>query len=299
MPYLSVKEIAGKWKISERSVRNYCQQGRIPGVTLIGKTWSIPDDAAKPERKGSVRTNVRTLDKVLKDEKTQAITGGIYHKVQIDLTYNSNHMEGSRLTHDETRYIYETNTIGIHNKQINVDDIVETVNHFRCIDYIIEHCNQPLSEKMIKELHMLLKAGTSDSRQSWFAVGDYKLLPNEVGGFETISPENVHSHMKQLLTDYKEIVQPDLDTLLDFHVRFERIHPYQDGNGRVGRLILFKECLKHQIVPFIIEDSLKLYYYRGLSEWDLEKGFLRDTCLTAQDNMKKQLDYFRIPYKKM
>ena len=146
---------------------------------------------------------------------------------------------------------------------------------------------------------MLLKAGTSDSRQSWFAVGDYKLLPNEVGGFETISPENVHSHMKQLLTDYKEIVQPDLDTLLDFHVRFERIHPYQDGNGRVGRLILFKECLKHQIVPFIIEDSLKLYYYRGLSEWDLEKGFLRDTCLTAQDNMKKQLDYFRIPYKKM
>ena len=296
MAYLSVKDTANKWEISERSVRNYCQKGRIAGAFLIGKTWSIPDDAVKPSRKAVLAAVPRTLKAVLSKEKAHAATGGIYHKIQIEFTYNSNHIEGSRLTHDETRYIYETNTIGIENKQFNVDDIVETVNHFRCIDYIIENSDRTITEKMLKELHLILKTGTSDSRQSWFAVGDYKKLPNEVSGLETTSPEDVHDKIKELLNAYKEPVTSSLDTLLDFHVQFERIHPFQDGNGRIGRLLLFKECLKHEIVPFIITDEVKLFYYRGLSEWNTEKGYLRDTCLTAQDAMKKHLDYFNIKY---
>ena len=296
MAYLSVKDTANKWEISERSVRNYCQKGRIAGAFLIGKTWSIPDDAVKPSRKAVLAAVPRTLKAVLRKEKAHAATGGIYHKIQIEFTYNSNHIEGSRLTHDETRYIYETNTIGIENKQFNVDDIVETVNHFRCIDYIIENSDRTITEKMLKELHLILKTGTSDSRQSWFAVGDYKKLPNEVSGLETTSPEDVHDKIKKLLNAYKEPVTPSLDTLLDFHVQFERIHPFQDGNGRIGRLLLFKECLKHEIVPFIITDEVKLFYYRGLSAWNTEKGYLRDTCLTAQDAMKKHLDYFKIKY---
>ncbi len=298
MRLLSVKDTAIKWELSERSVRNYCQNGRIPGAFLIGKTWSIPDDAVKPTRKVKEPESIRTLPTVLRYEKSHAITGGIYHKIQIELTYNSNHIEGSKLTHDETRYIYETNTIGIDNKQINVDDIVETVNHFRCIDYIIDNFDKALSEKMIKTLHMILKTGTSDSRQSWFAVGDYKKLPNEVGGLETTSPEEVHGKIKQLLKKHNASVSPDLDALLDLHFQFERIHPFQDGNGRVGRLILFKECLRHGIVPFIITDKLKMYYYRGLSEWTYERGYLRDTSLAAQDEMKQYLDYFRIEYVK-
>ncbi len=296
MAYLSVKDTANKWEISERSVRNYCQKGRIAGAFLIGKTWSIPDDAVKPSRKAVLAAVPRTLKAVLRKEKAHAATGGIYHKIQIEFTYNSNHIEGSRLTHDETRYIYETNTIGIENKQFNVDDIVETVNHFRCIDYIIENSDRTITEKMLKELHLILKTGTSDSRQSWFAVGDYKKLPNEVSGLETTSPEDVHDKIKELLNAYKEPVTPSLDTLLDFHVQFEQIHPFQDGNGRIGRLLLFKECLKHEIVPFIITDEVKLFYYRGLSAWNTEKGYLRDTCLTAQDAMKKHLDYFKIKY---
>ncbi len=298
MSYLSVKDIATKWGISERSVRDYCQKGRISGSFLIGKTWSIPDDAVKPSRKITTQYKPRTLKTVLRDEKTHAVAGGIYHKIQIELTYNSNHIEGSRLTLDETRYIYETNTIGIENKQFNVDDIVETVNHFRCIDYIIENSDKIISEKMIKELHLILKTGTSDSRQSWFAVGDYKKLPNEVGGIETTKPEDVHDKIKELLNAYQKTENPSLDKLLDFHVQFERIHPFQDGNGRIGRLLLFKECLKHDIVPFIITDEVKMFYYRGLSEWNTEKGYLRDTCLTMQDTMKKYLDYFKIKYTK-
>ena len=298
MAYLSVKDTASKWELSERSVRNYCQKGRIAGAFLIGKTWSIPDDAVKPSRKAVVTAAPRTLKAVLRDEKAHAITGGIYHKIQIEFTYNSNHMEGSRLTHDETRYIYETNTIGIENKQFNVDDIVETVNHFRCIDYIIENSDKTITEKMLKELHLLLKTGTSDSRQSWFAVGDYKKLPNEVSDLKTTSPEDVHDKIKELLNAYKGQDVQSFDTLLDFHVQLERIHPFQDGNGRIGRLILFKECLKHEVVPFIITDEVKMFYYRGLSEWNTEKGYLRDTCLTAQDAMKKYLDYFKIKYNK-
>ena len=298
MNYLSVAETAKKWNISERSVRNYCAQERIPGAVLIGKTWQIPENAEKPTRSNGKKTPVKTLLSILQEEKRTKYAGGIYHKTQIDLTYNSNHIEGSRLTHDQTRYIFETNTIGIENEVLNVDDVIETSNHFRCIDLIIDHAASTLSEHFIKKLHHILKTGTSDSRKDWFAVGEYKRLPNEVGGMQTSLPEEVADRMKALLSDYNAVPKKTLDDILDFHVRFERIHPFQDGNGRVGRLIMFKECLKYNIVPFIIEENLKMFYYRGLKEWYNEKGYLTDTCLTAQDKYKAYLDYFRIPYEK-
>lgn len=296
MGYISVVQVAKKWNISERSVRNYCSQGRIEGAFLIGKTWNIPEEAEKPGRKKVVIRKQRTILDVLKEEMEGCVSGGLYHKVQIELTYNSNHMEGSRLTHDQTRYIYETNTIGIDGESLNVDDIVETVNHFRCIDYIIANANRKLTDTFIKQLHLMLKSSTSDSKKNWLAVGEYKKLPNEVGGLETALPKDVPKRMRKLLDDYGNKEEVSFDDILDFHYQFERIHPFQDGNGRVGRLILFKECLKHGIVPFIIEDDLKMYYYRGLNEWKQERGFLRDTCLTAQDKFKKYLDYFEIEY---
>ena len=296
MQYLSVAEMAKKWNISERSVRNYCAHERVPGAFLTGKTWNIPENARKPERSNKKKKKPMTLLDILLDEKTNKYSGGIYHKTQIDLTYNSNHMEGSRLTHDQTRYIFETNTIGIEKEVLNVDDVIETANHFRCIDVIIDHAKSSLTEKFIKELHLILKNGTSDSRKDWFAVGDYKKLPNEVSGMETALPEEVADKMKALLTEYNRKEEKTLEDILDFHVKFERIHPFQDGNGRVGRLIMFKECLKYNIVPFIIEDDLKMFYYRGLKEWNNEKGYLTDTCLTAQDRYKTYLDYFRIAY---
>ena len=296
MRYLSVTETAKKWNVSERSVRNYCALDRVPGAFLTGKTWKIPENAEKPERINKKKEEPVILLDILKEQKASRQSGGIYHKTQIELTYNSNHMEGSRLTHDQTRYIFETNTIGVDNEVLNVDDVVETVNHFRCIDLIIDNAKVTLTEKFIKELHLILKNGTSDSRKEWFAVGDYKKLPNEVGGRETALPEEVADQMKALLKTYNEKAEKTLEDILEFHVNFERIHPFQDGNGRVGRLILFKECLKYNIVPFIIEDDLKLFYYRGLKEWDNEKGYLTDTCLTAQDRYKVYLDYFRIEY---
>ena len=238
-----------------------------------------------------------TLLKVLKAEKKSGTKGGIYHKIQIELTYNSNHIEGSRLTHDQTRYIYETNTIGIENSAVNVDDIVETVNHFQCINMIIDRASQPLSEALIKKLHFILKSGTSDSRREWFAVGAYKRLPTEGGGRETVPPESVPGRMKELLASYSKGKSKTLEELIAFHYAFEAIHPFQDGNGRIGRLILFKECLRNDIVPFIIDEDLKLFYYRGLNEWPRERGYLTDTCLAAQDKFKKYLDYFRIPYR--
>ena len=296
MKFISVAEAAKKWGISERSVRNYCSEGRIKDVFLTGKTWNIPETAIKPDRLNKHIETPKTLLDVLKAEKITKLSGGIYHKIQIDLTYNSNHIEGSRLTHDQTRYIFETNTIGVSDKTVKVDDVVETANHFKCIDMIIDSAAYAPSETFIKQLHAVLKNGTSDSRLDWFAVGDYKVLPNEVGGVSTVAPEEVSAQMKKLLSEYNAIKEKTLDDLLDFHYRFERIHPFQDGNGRVGRLILFKECLRNNIVPFIIEDDLKLFYYRGLKEWQNERGYLRDTCLSAQDRFKKYLDYFKVPY---
>ncbi|MGN0702676.1 MAG: Fic family protein [Lentihominibacter sp.] len=296
MRYLSVAETAKNWGLSERSVRNYCAQGRVNGAFLPGKIWNIPENAEKPERSNKKKEQPVTLLGILQEEKASRYSGGIYHKTQIDLTYNSNHIEGSRLTHDQTRYIFETNRIGVESEAVNVDDVIETANHFRCIDMIIDNAKAALTEKFIKELHLVLKNGTSDSRKDRFAVGDYKKLPNEVGGMDTTLPEEVAGKMKALLKEYNAKAEKTLDDILDFHVKFERIHPFQDGNGRVGRLIMFKECLKYNIVPFIIDDNLKMYYYRGLKEWDNEKGYLTDTCLTAQAKYKAYLDYFRIDY---
>ena len=296
MQYRSVNEIAKKWNVSERSVRNYCAQGRVDGAFLTGKTWNIPENAEKPERSNKKKEQPITLLDILQEQKASKYSGGIYHKTQIDLTYNSNHIEGNRLTHDQTRYIFETNTIGVEKEVLNVDDVIETVNHFRCIDMIIDNVKVALTEKFIKELHLILKNGTSDYRKDWFVVGDYKKLPNEVGGMGTALPEEVADKMKVLLTEYNGKEEKIFEDILDFHVKFERIHPFQDGSGRVGRLIMFKECLKYNIVPFIIEDNLKMFYYRGLKEWNNEKGYLTDTCLIAQDKYKAYLDYFRIMY---
>ena len=296
MRYLSVIEIAKKWEVSERSVRNYCAQGRVNGAFITGKIWKIPENAEKTERINKRKEAKITLLDILKEQKASKYSGGIYHKTQIELTYNSNHIEGSRLTHDQTRYIFETNTIGVEKEVLNVDDVIETVNHFHCIDIIIDSARAVLTEKFIKDLHFILKNGTSNSRKDWFAVGDYKKLPNEVSGMDTTIPEEVADKMKTLLMEYNAKDAKTFEDILDFHVKFERIHPFQDGNGRIGRLIMFKECLKNNIVPFIVDDNLKMFYYRGLKEWDNEKGYLTDTCLAAQDKYKAYLDYFRIVY---
>lgn len=294
MDYTSVKEWAQSHGVSERTARNYCAQGKIEGACLVGKTWNIPADAELPQRKKARR--ISPLLSILREQKAGKVKGGIYHRIQIDLTYNSNHIEGSRLTHDQTRYIFETNTIGITDHAVNIDDIIETTNHFRAIDYIIDKTDDKLTEAYIKHLHYLLKSGTSDERKVWFRVGDYKKLPNEVGGCDTAEPENVHHEMEALLKEYNADRHPSLENIIDFHQRFEAIHPFQDGNGRVGRLIMFRECLRNGYVPFIITDELKMFYYNGLRNWPGIKGYLLDTCLSAQDYFKRLLDKFRIKY---
>ncbi|MBO5014944.1 MAG: Fic family protein [Bacteroides sp.] len=293
MKYISVREFANRYGISERTARNYCATGKIEGAFLTGKTWSIPDDTELPSRK-STDKKIMPLLAILREQKQMHLKGSIYHRTQIDLTYNSNHIEGSRLTHEQTRYIFETNTIGVTDESINVDDIIETTNHFRCIDLIIDRTEEKLSERFIKELHQILKTGTSDSRKDWFAVGDYKRLPNEVGGRDTTLPENVSKEMKALLKEYNDQKEKSFDDILDLHHRFECIHPFQDGNGRIGRLIMFKECMANGFIPFIITDELKMFYYRGLQQWPDIKGYLRDTCLTAQDRYKAIMEYYRI-----
>lgn len=298
MEFLFVPEIAQKWGLSERTIRNYCAAGKIPGAIQQRGAWKIPGDAIPPARKNAVQLVSLDLLNRLQEEQYTHQKGGIYHRVQVDLTYNSNHIEGSTLTHDQTRYIFETQTIGMVEDAVRVNDIMETVNHFRCIDYIIENAMSPLTESMIKKLHLILKTGTLDSQKPWFAVGDYKRVPNEVGGRITTAPEDVRKEMRFLLKNYHAKKRISFESLLEFHVQFERIHPFQDGNGRVGRLILFKECLSHGIVPFIIDEKHKLYYYRGLKEWNDEPGFLIGTCQSAQDVFKQWLDYFRIPYQK-
>lgn len=295
MKYISVSEFSRKYGISERTARNYCSVGKIEGAYIVGKTWNIPEDAGLPSRKSKAK-KVSPLLSALREQQKMQLKGGIYHRTQIDLTYNSNHIEGSRLTHDQTRYIFETHTIGFDGESVRIDDVIETVNHFRCIDLIIEQTERQLTESLIKELHLILKTGTSDSRKEWFAVGEYKRLPNEVGGNATSDPENVHRDIKALLKEYNSKKHKTFEDILEFHQRFEAIHPFQDGNGRVGRLIMFKECLANGFVPFIITDDLKLFYYRGLQEWNHVREYLLDTCLTAQDNYKILLDYFKIKY---
>ena len=283
MEFISVTQFAEKFGISDRTVRNYCASGKIEGAFITGKTWNIPADAELP-KKG--KKKVAALLARLREEKDSGMKGGIYHRTQIDLTYNSNHIEGSRLTKEQTRLIFETNTLGITTENTKIDDIIETVNHFRCIDYVIDHATERITEPHIKQLHLILKTNTSDSQRKWFAVGDYKRLVNEIGGEETVKPEDVHRAVKSLLSDYYKKKDIVFDDILDFHVRFERIHPFQDGNGRIGRLLMFWQCLQSDITPFIITEDLRLFYYRGLQNWGRINEYLRDTCLTAQDNYK-------------
>lgn len=293
MKYLSVAQTAKKWNISERSVRNYCAEGRVGGAFLTGKTWNIPEGAQKPGRANG-RARSGALLRALRAEKSARLSGGIYHKVQVELTYNSNHIEGSRLTHEQTRFIFETKTV--EGGAVFVDDVVETVNHFECVDTVIDCAEKKITQAFIKRLHGTLMRGTSQAREKRFAVGEYKKLPNTVGDMFTALPEEVEEKMGALIEEYNGKKPKTLDDILDFHCKFERIHPFQDGNGRVGRLLMFKECLNCGIVPFIIDEQLKPFYYRGLREWGRERGFLRDTCLAAQDKFKEYLDYFRIEY---
>ena len=233
--FITAKEASIKWNVSERSVRNYCVQGRVPGAVLESGCWNIPDAAKKPTRLNE-KENKNYLLERLREEKKHQIKGGIYHKLQIDLTYNSNHIEGSELTHDQTRYIFETRTIGIEsaNASVKVDDVVETINHFSAIDRVIDFANYELSEPFIKELHKILKTGTSDSRLPWFMVGEYKRRANEVGDATTVSPQLVAQEMKKLIDSYNQKENHSFEEIVEFHVKFERIHPFQDGNGRVG-----------------------------------------------------------------
>ena len=230
---------------------------------------------------------------VLREEKEMKISGGLYNELQVRMTYNSNHIEGSKLSEDQTRLIFETNTINVGDG-ILVDDVLETVHHFRAIDYVIDNAEEVLSEDIIKHLHYILKHDTKDSTLSWFAVGDYKKRANVVGGRATAKPFEVHPRMKKLLDKYNAIENATLEDIVSLHAEFEYIHPFQDGNGRVGRLIVLKECLRHNVIPFIIEDSKKGFYYRGLTEWKNEKGWLLDTCRDGQDTFKRLLDMLMV-----
>ena len=295
MEFMSVVQAAQLWGMSERSVRNYCAQGRVAGAFQVGRTWNIPEGAPRPVRETTgPRGSGTQLLRRLRAEKKNGVHGGIYHKLQVELTYNSNHIEGSRLSLDQTRLIFETKSLVAGDVAVPVDDIIETGNHFRAVDYVIDTCGKPLSEKTIKELHRILKTATTDSAQDWLAIGEHKRLPSEIAGRQTTAPEDVASAIGALLASYEPARKHTLDEIIAFHVAFERIHPFQDGNGRVGRLVMLKECLASGVVPFIIADDMKAFYYRGLSEWDREPGFLTDTCLTAQDRFVAALDYFAI-----
>ena len=297
MKYLTVEQAAKKWGLSSRTVRNYCRQRRIPSAFLSGKTWKIPEDATKPDTY-VVSANKKLLT-WLKEEKDYGIPGRMYNILQIEMAYNSNRIEGSRLSHDQTRMIFETNTVGLNEdirSAIFVDDIIETKNHFRCFDFVIDNAKKDLSEVMIKKIHFLLKQNTSDAAKSWFKVGDYKIIDNFVGGRKTTSVVDVRDQMKKLLAEYNSKQNVTIYDIIDFHYKFERIHPFQDGNGRVGRLIMLKECLKHNFVPVLIKDEFKEFYYRGLKEYEKEKGYLIDTCLHGQDIVSSYLDYFSIKH---
>ena len=276
--------------ISSRTIAKIDKGQKLSGIVLkkiADYLGCVPEDLYK-----IISDN--PILQLLRDEKEVKLSGSIYHELQVRMTYNSNHMEGSKLTEEQTRLIFETNTIDVGDG-VPVDDILETVHHFRAIDFVIDHAEEPLTEAMIKELHYILKHDTKDSQLPWFAVGDYKKRGNMVGGRETAKPAEVQNKMKELLSEYNEKDNVDLEDIVSFHAAFEYIHPFQDGNGRVGRLVALKECLKWNIVPFIIEDSKKAYYYRGLSEWKKERGYLIDTCLDGQDTFKKLLTMLGLP----
>lgn len=286
---LTKTALAQELGISSRTVAKISRGEKVAGHVIV-KIAAFLD--CKPEELyRSISDNA--LLQTLRDEKSIRMPGGLYHELQVRMTYNSNHIEGSKLSEDQTRLIFETNTVDV-GEGIPVDDIIETVNHFRAIDYVIDHAEDALTEDVIKQMHRILKQSTRDSALAWFTVGDYKKRANTVGGRETAKPKDVSARMQALLSAYEALETVSIDDIIRFHCEFERIHPFQDGNGRAGRLIALKECLRYNIVPFIIEDSKKMYYYRGLSEWDTEKGYLTDTCLDGQDTFKKLMAMFDI-----
>ena len=281
--------LAAELGISSRTMAKLARGEKIAGQVLK----RIADYSGCSIAELCMEKSDNMILQTLRDEKNAKISGGLYHELQVRMTYNSNHIEGSSLDEDQTRLIFETRTINGEDG-VPVDDIIETVNHFRAIDYVIEVAEDELTEEITKELHRVLKQGTADAALSWFAVGDYKKRANVVGGRETAKPRDVASRMKALLSAYHAAENITIDDIIAFHHDFESIHPFQDGNGRVGRLIALKECLHHNIVPFIIEDSKKAFYYRGLAEWEDEKGYLTDTCLDGQDTFKRLLAMFDI-----
>lgn len=286
--HLTKTALAAQLGISSRTVAKIGRGERIADHVLVRIAAFL--DCTPEELCRSVSDNA--LLQTLRDEKQIRMPGGLYHELQIRMTYNSNHIEGSRLSEDQTRMIFETNTVDVAGG-VPVDDIIETVNHFRAIDYVIDQAEEPLTENTVKELHRILKQGTKDAALDWFAIGDYKKRANMVGGRETTAPREVPAQMNALLLAYESLHSVTIHDIICFHHDFERIHPFQDGNGRVGRLIALKECLRYAIVPFIIEDTKKMFYYRGLSEWEREKGYLTDTCLDGQDTFKKIMAMFR------
>lgn len=286
---LTKTALAKELGISSRTVAKIGRREKIADYVL--EKMAVFFDCSADELCQTISDN--SLLQTLRDEKNIRMSGGLYHELQVRMTYNSNHIEGSKLSEDQTRLIFETNTIDI-GEGIPVDDIIETVNHFRAIDFCIDMAEESLTEDIIKELHRILKQSTKDSTLAWFAVGDYKKRANMVGGRETAKPKEVAPRIKVLLSEYEAKTAVTIDDIIRFHYAFERIHPFQDGNGRVGRLIALKECLRFGLIPFIIEDAKKMYYYRGLSEWELEKGYLTDTCLDGQDTFKKLMSKFDI-----
>ena len=277
--------------ISSRTIAKIAKGEKLGAITLrkIADYLGCDPEALCRE------ISENALLQLLRDEKRAGISGGLYYELQVRMTYNSNHIEGSRLTEDQTRHIFETNTIDAGDG-IPIDDILETVHHFRAIDYVIDVAEEPLTEAIIKQLHYILKHDTADSRLPWFAVGEYKKRANMVGGRETAKPKDVPRLMRELLEAYQAKTDVTIHDIIALHADFECIHPFQDGNGRVGRLVALKECLRHDIIPFIIEDSKKLFYYRGLSEWQTERGWLTDTCLDGQDTFIRLLDMLEIPH---
>ncbi len=284
---LTKTALAKELGISSRTIAKIGRGEKISNKVLAKMAAYL--DCEPDELWQSISDNA--LLQTLRDEKSIQMPGGLYHELQVRMTYNSNHIEGSKLSEDQTRMIFETSTIDTGDG-IPVDDIIETVNHFRAIDYVIDHAEDPLTEDAIMELHRILKQGTKDSTLPWLAVGEYKTRANVVGGHETVKPKDVAARMRELLTAYEGLGNICIEDIVEFHHDFERIHPFQDGNGRVGRLIALKECLRHNIVPFIIEDSKKAFYYRGLAEWENERGYLLDTCLDGQDTFKALMAMF-------
>lgn len=295
---MTQRDIAEILKVEPGTVSKYESgmiEPNIDSIKRLAKTFGVTIDELLKYDEENIDISRINLLEILREQKEMKLNGNLYHNTQIMFAYNTNHIEGSKLTEDQTRYIYETNTILFEGETVaNVDDILETINHFKLVDYMLDIASEPLTENIIKKFHKILKEGTMDSRKEWFNVGEYKKLPNEAGMMKTASPNETPKEMQKLMKWYNSLSKITIKEIIEFHARFEKIHPFQDGNGRVGRMIMFKECLKNNIIPFIIFDKDKLFYYRGLKEYqgNREKGYLIDTCLNAQDQYIKMIEYY-------